>query len=257
MAAVTFLTGASSGLGWALAPLIAKEGHAVALVARRTDRLEELAGRIQAAGGRALAITADVGDRQAVHAAVQRASKALGPIDRLIANAGVGEPTPAEGFDATQVEWILRVNLLGVAYCVEAILPGMLERGAGHLVAVSSLAGYRGLPGSAAYCASKAGLTAMMESLRIELKPRNIAVTTLCPGFVKTAMTERNAHPMPFLLDLEDAARRMHRAIVKRKTQHAFPWPLAFTVRAGRAVPNALYDRFLQNQSAARRREEP
>lgn len=239
---VTFLTGASSGLGWALAPLLAQDGDAVALAARRTTRLEELAGKIRAAGGEALCLTCDVTDRGSVRAAVDRCTNELGPVTRLVANAGIGGPTPASRFDGIRVEEILRTNVLGAVYCIEAVLPGMLERKEGHLVGISSLAGFRGVPGVSAYSASKAALTAMLESLRIELRPRGIFVTTICPGFVKTELTEKRKNKMPFLMELEDAAKSIHSAIRRRKRLHAFPWPFSAFVKSGRLLPAALYD---------------
>lgn len=243
MKPVTFLTGASSGFGAALAPLIAKEGHAVALIARRKSNLQELAGRINDSGGNALAIGCDVGDQSAVREAVRECEQSLGPVTRLIANAGIGEHTPADGFQAEVVEKIMRINFLGAAYCIESVIPGMIERGKGQLVGISSLAGYRGLPGMAGYCSSKAAMISMLESLRIELRKNNIAVTIICPGFVKTAMTEKNPNPMPFLMELDKAARIMHQAIVARKTRCTFPWQLATLVKMARMVPDSLYDR--------------
>jgi short-subunit dehydrogenase len=243
MMPVTFLTGASSGFGAALAPLIAREGHAIALIARRKNEIEQLAGQIKSSGGNAIAISCDVGDRNAVQEAVRECEKEMGPITRLIANAGIGEGTPAKGFSAEVVEQIMRVNYLGMVYCIEATLPGMLERGKGQLVGISSLAGYRGLPGMGGYCASKAAMISMLESLRIELREQNIAVTIICPGFVKTAMTEKNPKPMPFLMELDDAARIMHQAMVRKKTRITFPWQLAAIVKVARCVPDSLYDR--------------
>lgn len=243
MIPVTFLTGASSGFGAALAPLIAREGHALALVARRKENIEELAERIKASGGKTIAISCDVSDRQSVHAAIRQCEQELGPVTRLIANAGIGEHTPAKGFDATVVEKITHINYLGMVYCIEAVLPGMIEAGKGQLVGISSLAGYRGLPRMGAYCASKAAMISMLESLRIELRSCNVAVTIICPGFVKTAMTEKNPDPMPFLMELDDAVRIMHRAIMKKKTRCTFPWQLATIVKLARLIPDSLYDR--------------
>lgn len=250
MSRITFLTGASSGLGAALAPLLAADGDTVILAARRAEPIEALANRIRADGGRALAVPLDVTDREAVRAAVRRVEQEIGPIDTMIANAGVADLTPIDRFDAAKVERIFRTNVFGAVYCYEAVLPGMIERRSGHLVGVSSLAGYRGLPGTGAYAASKAALTVLLESLRIEARAHGIAVTTICPGFVKTPMTAKNRHPMPFLMELEDAARHLHRAIRRKATEYAFPWPLASLVKGGRFVPNGLYDRLLANQRA-------
>lgn len=240
---VTFLTGASSGFGAALAPLIAREGHAIALIARRKSPIDELALRIKNSGGTAIAICCDVGDRSAVREAVRQCEQELGPVTRLIANAGIGEATPAKGFNAEVVEQIMRINFLGAVYCIEAVLPGMIERAKGHLVGISSLAGYRGLKGTGGYCASKAAMISLFESLRIELRVHEVAVTIICPGFVKTDMTAKNRGPMPFLMDLDDAARIMHRAITHKKSRSTFPWQLAIIVKLGRFLPDAIYDR--------------
>lgn len=242
MSNVVFISGASSGFGAALAPLYAKDGDRVVLAARRLDRIEAIAAEIQSTGGQALAVACDVGDRQQVLDAVARSEAAFGPIDIMIANAGVAKRTSARKFSGEKVADTFRVNVMGAAYCFEAVLPGMFKRKKGHLVGISSLAGYRGVPGAVAYCSSKAALTNMMESLRVELYKTNIDVTTICPGYVKTEMTSGNPNPMPFLLELDDAARRMHRAIAKKKKEYAFPWPMALLTKFARLVPNSIYD---------------
>jgi short-subunit dehydrogenase len=121
----------------------------------------------------------------------------------------------------------------------------MLARGDGQLVAVSSLAAYRGFPGSGAYCASKAALSTFFESLRIELRGSGIAVTTIHPGFIKTPMTMSRKQPMPFLLEVEEAAEMMVRAVGQRRRTYAFPWQLAWLVRVTSRLPNAVRDRLL------------
>lgn len=243
---VTVVTGASSGIGRSLARRLAAGGDPVALMARRGDLLDSLAGEIQAVGGSALAIACDVTDRHAVHAAFQRISEALGPIQRLIANAGGGEPTNAARLDASHVADTVALNLMGTVYCVEAVLPGMLQRRQGHLVAVSSLAAYRGLPGGGAYSASKAALTNLMESLRIELRPQGIDVTVLLPGFVRTRPGPGTPkRGKPFRLELEDATARMERAIRARRSRFAFPLPLAALARLATLLPAPLFDRLL------------
>jgi len=243
---VTLVTGASSGIGRSLARRLAAQGDAVAVLARREELLESLVDEIESRGGRALAVVCDVTDRRAMHEAVARVEASLGPLDRLVANAGGGSETHAERFDAAELEETLRLNLLGVAYGVEAVLPGMLERRAGHLVAVSSLAGYRGLPGGAAYSAAKAGVTNLMESLRIELRPHGVDVTVLLPGFVRTKPGPRKRKKSkPFRLELEVATARMERSILARRSRDAFPWPLVLAVGLTRLLPAPLYDRLV------------
>lgn len=252
---VTLVTGASSGIGRSLARRLAARGAAVAVLARREELLASLVDEIESDGGRSLAVVCDVTDRRAMHEAVTRVESALGPVDRLVANAGGGDETHVERFDAAEVEAIVRLNLLGVAYGVEAVLPGMLERRAGHLVVVSSLAAYRGLPRGAAYSAAKAGVTNLMEGLRIELRPRGVDVSVLLPGFVRTRTgTRKPKKSKPFRLELEVATARMERAILARRPRDAFPWPLALAAGLGRMLPAPLYDRLF---SAAAQRLRP
>ena len=250
MQRVTVITGASSGIGAALSEKLAADGDIVALVARRQDPLEALAKKIIAAGGKAHVFVADVANRDDIRAVFTTITETLGQIDTLVANAGIGDSTPASAFDAERVERIIRVNLMGVVYCIEAVLPDMQARRSGHIVGVGSLAGYRGLPGSGAYCASKAGLASLLESLRIELRPVGVDVSLICPGFVRTPLTERNHFPMPFILELDDATNRIHGAIRRKRSEYAFPWALAFPVRLARFIPNWLYDRLLSKQKA-------
>src|SRR5205807_1958438 len=154
-----------------------------------------------------------------------------GPVDLLIANAGVGAPTVLTPLNVPDIEKMFRVNVLGVIYAIEAVLPGMLERKKGHLAAVSSIAAYKGLPGESGYTSSKAAVNTFMEGLRIQLRDKGIAVTTICPGFVKTPMTEVNKFHMPFLLEAEEAARRMVRALGKKKKVYNFPWQMSLLMR--------------------------
>ena len=184
---VAIVTGASSGIGRALALRLGADGYRVGLIARRGERLEAVAGEIAAAGGTAAAAVADVGDRAALRAAIAEIEGRLGPTDVMVANAGFGAPTRLDPLNIDDVEQTIRVNLMGVIYSIEAVLPGMLARGRGHLLAVSSLAAFKGLPGESAYCASKAAVNAYMEGLRIALRARGVVVTTVCPGFVADA----------------------------------------------------------------------
>jgi short-subunit dehydrogenase len=228
---VAIITGASSGIGWALARVLAAEGYKVGLVARRQEKLATLARAICQAGGHAAFAAADVGDRGKMLAAIHGLATQLGPVDLLIANAGVGMPTRLEPMNVLDIEEMFRVNTLGVVYAIEAVLPEMLCRGRGHLAAVSSLAAYKGMPGESAYCASKAAVNTYMEGLRIHLRDKGIVVTTLCPGFVRTPMTEVNQFHMPWLLEADVAARRMMRALHRRRKVYNFPWQTSLLMK--------------------------
>jgi short-subunit dehydrogenase len=223
---VAIITGASSGIGWSLAKELARQGAKVGLVARRRDSLEKLQTEIHAAGGVAAFAAADVAVRTATVEAVRALAAQLGPVDLLVANAGVGAPTTIEPMNTPDVEKMFRVNVFGVVYAIEAVLPDMLVRRRGHLAAVSSMASYKGLPGESAYCSSKAAVNSFMEGLRIQLRDRGIAVTNICPGFIKTPMTAKNKFHMPWLLDADEAARRMVRALQRKKKVYNFPWQM-------------------------------
>lgn len=240
---VVLMTGASSGIGRAVAVQLGVEGAKVALVARREDQLDDVARAVRAAGGETLVLPADVSDREAAAQVVDAAQREWGHIDTVIANAGVGVTRPAHKLRIDDVEAMIRVNYLGAVYVVLSALPQMVERKSGHLVGVSSLAAYRGLPGSAGYSASKAALSAFFESLRVDLRPHGILVTTVHPGFVRTPMTDKNKFPMPFLMDVDTAARIMVQGIKAGRSEVNFPWQLAGIMTAVRRFPNLLFDR--------------
>jgi short-subunit dehydrogenase len=164
-------------------------------------------------------------------------------VDLLIANAGVGVPTLLDPVNIEDVEQMYRVNVLGVVYSIEAVLPDMLRRGRGHLAAVSSAAGFKGLPGESGYCSTKAAVNSYMEGLRIQLRSRSIYVTTLCPGFVKTPMTANNPYPMPWLMEADEAARRMIRALRRRTKVYLFPWQMRFMMFLTRWTPDWIMAR--------------
>ncbi|MCA1629709.1 MAG: SDR family NAD(P)-dependent oxidoreductase [Acidobacteria bacterium] len=242
---VVLITGASSGIGRALAVELGKRGASTGLLARRADSLREVAREVEAAGGRALVLPADVKDAASVRAAADELRAEFGAIDVLVANAGVGVLTDDPARLGEQVAETIEINLIGAANSAGAVLPEMIARGEGQLVAISSLASYRGLPKSGAYCASKAAMNALFESLRIDLKGTGVAVTIIKPGFIKTPLTAGREAQMPYLLELDDATRKILRAIEARRTAYAFPWQLASIVRLARFFPDSLYDRII------------
>ena len=242
---VAVITGASSGIGWELARTLAAEGCKDGLVARRREHLADLAAQIEKAGGSAAFAVADVAERTQTVAAIHDLADRLGPIDLLVANAGVGAPTTVEPFNVGDIERQFRVNVLGIVYSLEAVLPQMLQRRRGHVAAISSLAAYKGLPGESAYTSSKAAVNVFMDGLRVQLRSKGITVTTICPGFVLTPMTEVNEFKMPWLLTAEDAAKRIVRALKHKRKVYNFPWQTALLMKCARWAPDWLLERMM------------
>jgi short-subunit dehydrogenase len=240
------VTGASSGLGRGLALALAHKGVKVYAAARRESELAALAK--EAPGIQPLVL--DVGDSDATHAAVAKLD-ARDPLDLVIANAGIGGPTSATHLEWTEVKRILEVNLLGSAATITGALPGMVARNSGHIVGVSSIAAWRGLPKSSAYSASKAGLSIFLESLRVDLHNSDVAITTICPGFVRTPMNANPKQPTPFIIETEEAVRIMMNAIERRDAECAFPLPLVAAARWLPFLPQKAYD-FLASKTSRR-----
>ncbi|HRH44627.1 MAG TPA: SDR family NAD(P)-dependent oxidoreductase, partial [Pyrinomonadaceae bacterium] len=167
----------------------------------------------------------------------------IGKIDILICNAGVGGPKHAKDLVNSEVKKIFDINFMGAVHAVTAVLPKMIEQGSGQLVAISSLAGFRGLPYSASYSASKGAMTNFFESLRLDLIGSGVDVTIIQPGFIKTPLTSGRENKMPFIMELDDAIPYFVKAIGKKKRFSAFPWQLAAFVRLGRIFPGWLYDK--------------
>lgn len=249
---VVLITGASSGIGSEIARQLATQKAIVGLLARRVEMLDELVIEIARTGGAARKFVADVTSEQAVRAAASDFRREFGKIDVLIVNAGIGGgAVDALDLEPADFARVVNVNLIGAVNSVAAVLPPMIKQKSGHIAAISSLAAYRGLPKSAAYCASKAGMTALFESLRIDLQNSGVAVTTIHPGFIKTPLTAGRAAKMPFLMELPDAAAKIIRIIEKRRKIAAFPFPLSTLVRLGQIFPAWFYDR-LASQAAYR-----
>ena len=221
---VAVITGASSGIGWSLSKFLAGKGFKVGLiVANRQELLEKLGQEIQQAGGQLALAAANVGDRQATLMRLRPAARRNGRVDLMIANAGVGRPTTLDPINIDDIETMYRVNVFGVIYSIEAVLPDMLSRGLGHLAVVSSLGGYKGLPGESAYCSTKAAVNCYMEGLRIQLRSKGIHVTTICPGFIKTPMTGYESVQDAVPDERHEAARRIVRALEAEEKGVQFP----------------------------------
>ncbi len=233
------ITGASSGIGWSLAKTLARGGARVGLIARRGAALEELAAEIRQEGGVAAFAVADVTDRHRLRRAVEELAEALGPVDLMVANAGVGVPTTLEPVNIDVVEETIRVNVLGVIYAIDAVLPSMLRRKTGQIAAISSLAGYKGMPGESAYCASKAAVNTYMEALRVQVRDRGITVSTICPGFIRTPMTSTMTF-MPFVLTADQAAERIVRALARKVKVYNFPRRTATLMWIAQRLPDWL-----------------
>lgn len=238
-----FLTGASSGIGEALAIALAKKGAVLGLLARRKELLEDLKARCEAVGASARVFAADVTDPKAVSNAAQAFRDEFGRIDIMIANAGIGgNDALTRAYDPASVKKLIDINVLGAVNSIYAVIGDMAEKKSGHIVGISSLAGFRGLPKSAAYSASKAAMTTFFESVRLDQAKNGIDVTVIQPGFIKTPLTSGRANKMPFLMELDDAIPHFVRAIERKKRFAAFPWQLATVVRLAKFMPAWLYD---------------
>lgn len=241
---VIFLTGASSGIGEALAIELAKRGAILGLLARRESLLRDLVAKCERHGTAARTFTCDITDDVAVSDAAESLRHEFGKIDILIANAGIGGGAKhARDMRPEDFRRVIDTNLVGAVNSVTAVLPQMLDYGSGQIVAISSLAGFRGLPKSGAYSASKAGMTAYFESVRLDVQRSGVSVTIIQPGFIKTPLTSGRVNKMPFLMELEESIPYFLRAIEKKKKFAAFPWQLATIVRAGKIFPAWLYDK--------------
>ena len=241
------ITGASSGIGWALAEHLATgNAHAtrLGLIARRRNKLDELAAKLDAHGTRvAVRPRRCRRPRRDAMTAVSHLENELGPCDAMIANAGMHEYSPGRDFSAAAANRVIATNVQGVFNSFGPVLPHMLERRSGHLVAVASIAGMLGLPDVGAYSASKAAVITFMESLRVDLHRTGVKATTICPGFVYTPMIEDH-HPeaLKFALPAPEAARRITRAIERGKREYWFPWQTWLSARIGRALPLWAYE---------------
>lgn len=235
------ITGASSGLGAELARTYAAPGIALALTGRDAARLESVAQQCRAKGATVEAAVLDVTDAAALEDWMLARDDAL-PIDLAIANAGISAGTGGDTEPVEQVRRIFAVNVDGAMNTVLPLIPRMQARKRGQIALMASLAGFRGFPGAPAYCGSKAAIKVYGEGLRGVLAGSGVEVSVICPGYVRTPMTDRNGFPMPFLMDADKAARLIRDRLAANRARIAFPWPMLAAVWLLQALPPALID---------------
>jgi short-subunit dehydrogenase len=254
---LAFITGASSGIGQALAARFYQEGYSLALVARRTAEIEAWADSTKIDARRYRTYGADVAQTDSIVAAGAACIAHQGVPDVVIANAGisVGIDTEDRG-DLDVLAQTFAINNVGLAATFHPFVASMRARGSGRLVGIGSVASIRGLPGHGAYCASKAGVVAYCESLRGELRASGVKVVTLCPGYVDTPLTQGNRYGMPFLMGADDFADRAFRVIEAGSSYRVIPWQMGVVAKLMRLLPNALFDRAVQGRGRKKRRAE-
>lgn len=234
------ITGASSGIGLALAHHYLKRGAVVAAFARRAELLQALAAEFP---GKVFPYALDVCDAAAIQAAAQDFMARAGVPDIVIANAGVSIGTLTRHAEDSDVfQHVLDINVLGMVKTFQPFVDAMRAAGRGRLVGIASVAGFRGLPGSGAYSASKAAAISYLESLRQEMRGSGVKVVTICPGYIRTPMTDINPYPMPFMLEADEAARRFARVIARGSSFKVIPWQMALVGRVLKLLPNWLFD---------------
>lgn len=248
-----FITGASSGIGEALAHEYAKrhqhENTIIGLAARRSEHLQKLQQTLEASYNIKCAIyPLDVRDSATLATAAADFIQQHGTPNVVIANAGVSSGTlTAHKEDIAAFQAVMDINVIGLVHTFQPFIDAMRKAGEGKLVGIASVAGIRGLPGAGAYSASKAAAIAYLESLRVEMAPNNIAVTTIAPGYIRTPMTDINSYPMPFLMDADVAATKFADAIERKRRFVVIPWQMGWVARLMRLIPPVLWDFLAKN----------
>jgi len=240
---VVIITGASSGIGYKIAELLAKENAKLALLARRVQIIDELKEKLSSLTD-IISIKCDVKNKSEVKDAFKKIKEHFGKIDIILMCAGIGNRYDIGKFSSANAEEAFGVNLFGMIYCIEEVLPEFLARKEGMIIGVSSIADVRGFPRSAFYSSSKSAATILLESLRVELKKYNVKVITVRPGWVDTPMIKKNEFQMYFILNVEKAARIIIRGIKKEKRIIQFPFPIIWGSKLIKILPNFLFDYF-------------
>jgi short-subunit dehydrogenase len=250
MTPLVFITGASSGIGQALALRFYMSGYRLGLAARRIDEVKSWAGAMNISANSYEIYSAEVTDTDSIVAAGQACIAKQGVPDVVIANAGISiGMDSAIRKDLDVMARTFATNNIGVAATFHPFIDAMVQRGSGALVGIGSVAGIRGLPGHGAYCASKAAVIAYCESLRGELQTSGVKVVTICPGYIDTPLTQKNSYAMPFLMQPEAFADRAFAAILAGASYRVIPWQMGVVAKLLRLLPNALFDRALAGRA--------
>jgi len=235
-----FITGASSGIGEYVAYEYAKNGATIGLSARRKELLDEVANKCKEFGGNPIVYTVDVGDQASTKNAIDNFLKKAKGIDIIIANAGISGKVDLESGHSDEINRMLSTNILGVSNSVLPVIPTMVKQKSGKVVVVSSIAGFRALPSRSSYSASKIAIRFMNNSWRYSLNKYGIRFITICPGFIKTELTDKNKFKMPLIMDADKFAKKMIWAIDKNKKTYIAPWQWRFIVPIIKIVPDWL-----------------
>jgi short-subunit dehydrogenase len=232
-----FITGGTTGIGYALACYYLDKGHRVGITGRDLNKLPvettEKYSKLES-------FEVDVLDEEKMTSSIEKFSS-NGSLDIIIANAGISDGRKPSTPDFKQGKKIIETNVVGVLNTFAPAVDIFFKEGKGQLVAISSVAAFSGIPGSSFYCASKSAVFRLCESLTIDLKPKKIAVTTICPGFIKTPLTDKNGHDMPFIIEADVAAAKIANAIEKKKALLLFPWQMAILITFLNKIPRSLY----------------
>ncbi len=241
-----WITGASSGIGKALALELSREGARIVVSGRNAERLAEVS---KACAGEVWVLPFDAADRKATCEAAREVDHAWGGMDTVVLNAGICEYIDLPAFDATSVQRVMDVNFMGIVYGIEAILPLLRKGHLPHLVGMSSTVAYTGLPRAEAYGASKAAIRYLLQALRIDLLAEKIDVSIICPGFVQTPLTDLNDFPMPMRISAEESAKRIRKGLERRAHEIRYPTCFALILRTLAVLPSRLRTRLLATMS--------
>jgi short-subunit dehydrogenase len=254
MTPLVFITGASSGIGQALAWRYYQAGYSLALVARRASEMESWAGQRGISVERYKIYNADVANIDSIVAAGKQCIDMQGVPDVVIASAGisVGMDTTVRG-DLDVMAQVFAINNIGLAATFHPFIEPMVQRGNGRLVGIASVNGIRGMPGHGAYCASKAAVINYCESLRGELRASGVRVVTISPGYIDTPLTQKNRYGMPFLMQPQDFADKAFATISAGTSYRVLPWQMGWLAKLLRLAPNALFDKVLSGRPRKRR----